>query len=195
MTKWVVAPLVAAVLLVGSAWLNALERTTDASARLAEASRSAPATTQKAAEGVKTLPAIAQLTRRQAVAFRALADALAASATRVKQLNESIGDQVDTIDELDAAIAGFEDYVDCTRQRLRTLATISGRVPPGLEAIAATMDRLSAIQDRSIRHLRSINRKLALLGVAATATGVKIPPAPTGGTTPRPGPAPKPVDC
>lgn len=193
--KWVIAPLVAAVLFVGSAWLNALERTTVASAELAQSSRSAPATTREAAAGVKTLPAIARLTEQQSVAFRALADALAASSARVGQLNQSIGEQVASVERLETAIEGFGDYISCTTDRVEALIEASDSIPAGLDAIGGTMRRLAAIQDESIRHLKSINRKLTVLGVAATATDVKAPPVPSGGESPTGGPPPSPIDC
>ena len=184
MTKWVAAPLVSLLLFAGSGWLNALERTTEASARLAESSRSAPATTRSAAEDVKTIPAIARLTERQSIAFRALAGALAASSIRVKKLNESIGEQVDSVDRLGAVIDGFGGAISCIRARVESLAGASARVPPGLGDITALMRRLAAIQDGSIAHLKSINRKLTLLGVAAAATDVKAPPLPSASPPP-----------
>lgn len=193
--KWVIAPLVAAFLFVGSAWLNALERTTVASAELAESSRSAPATTSSAAQDVETLPVIARLTEQQSVAFRALADALAASATRVEKLNGSIDEQVASVQRLESAIEGFGDYISCTEERVNGLVAASRRVPPGLDAIARIMRRLTVIQDESIRRLKSINRKLALLGVAAAATDVKAPPLPSPGEPPAPGSSPSPLAC
>lgn len=72
--RWFVAPLIAAPFLTGSGFMNALERTTEASARLAETSEEAPERTASAAEGVEDLPRVADLTQQQADAFEILAD-------------------------------------------------------------------------------------------------------------------------
>ena len=67
MTRWVVAPMIAAVVLCGSGFLDALERTTEQSALLAEASEKAPRTTAAAAKEVEDIPQMADLTGRQGV--------------------------------------------------------------------------------------------------------------------------------
>ncbi len=193
--KWVIAPMVAAFVFVSSAWLNELEQTTVVSSRLADASSSAPRTTADAAEELRTLPALAQITQRQAVSFNALADALAASGRRVRSLNESIAGQVSSIRRLRRALGGFDSLVACARRRLAALTATAKRVPARLGSISAVMGGLSAVQEKSIRHLRSINRKLALLGVAATATDVEVPPLPEGSTDLGPGDAPEPQNC
>ena len=193
--KWILAPLVAGFVLVSSAWLHELEQTTLTAAQLAEASRSAPRTTESAAEEVSTLPAVARLTHRQAVSFEALADALASSAERVRSLNDSIAGQVSSLGELRRALGGFDEFVSCAHRRLEALTSAADRVPQRLGSITTLLRRLSAAQLKSIRHLRSINRKLALLGVTADATDVEVPPIPEGGSPLDKGAAPEEVEC
>jgi hypothetical protein len=176
--RWLVAPLIAVVLVGASGFLDGLERTTEASLELAESSREAPADTRRAAREVSDIPAIAELTTRQADAFRGLADALEVSAERVFQLNSSLDEQAGTIGRLRDGITSLRAPIDCVEARLRLLLRTSGRVPPNLDDIRASLIELIAAQNKSIRHLKSINRKLTALGVAAEASDVKVPPPP-----------------
>jgi hypothetical protein len=185
--RWVIVPLVAALAFFGSGWLNALERTTEQSIALAENSRSAPAETEDAAEGVATLPTIADLTEQQASAFRSLVDALEISAERVNDLNGTLEDQGRSLDALRGALGGFEDPMGCVEDRLQALVAQTGKVPPALADIQDTIAMLSKQQERSLRHLKSINRKMAALGLVATATDVEPPPPPGDAPAPEPG--------
>lgn len=195
MTRWLALPLVAALVLGGSAFLNALERTTVASAALARASEEAPATTRAAAEEVGSLPAIADLTGRQADAFAILADALEISAGRVVSLNEALAHQVEGLGDLGASIEDLDPAVDCLRERVDRLNAASSGGPAAIERISATLERLDGSQQKSLRHLRSINRKLTALGILATVTGVEVPPPPPGAPSPRASGAPGSVRC
>jgi hypothetical protein len=193
--KWIVAPLVAALLVVTSGYLSALEDTTDATEDLVASSREAPKTTAEAAAGVGTLPQIAALTTQQSSALKALADALEASAERVADLNGSIDDQSANLGRLGDGLADVVPQVDCIRSRITRLQRASDDVAPSLDAITATLGRLIASQDRSIRHTRSINRKLAALGVVATIQGVEPPPPPSEAPAPEAGQAPPGREC
>jgi uncharacterized phage infection (PIP) family protein YhgE len=173
-----VAPLLAALVLSVSGFLNELEETTVASVRLADAGRKAPATTQEAAENVADLPAIAELTSRQADAFETLADALEISAQRVFTLNDTLDEQAGTIGELTDGLGDLSDPLSCVEDRLRRLGILAERVPPRLRNIPPVLIRLTAAQEKAIRHLRSINRKLTAFGVAAEASDVEVPPPP-----------------
>ena len=185
--RWLIAPLLAAIVLLGSAWLNALERTTEQSVALAENSRSAPAETQRATEEVASLPTVAQLTQQQADAFSSLVDALEISAERVQALNGTLQDQSESLDALRTALGAFGEPMSCVEGRLGQLVTQSERIPPSLAEIRRTIAVLSSHQDKSIRHLRSINRKMAALGAVATATDVEPPPPPGDAPAPDPG--------
>jgi hypothetical protein len=188
--RWIVAPLLAATLVVTSGFLGALEDTTDASKDLVASSREAPKTTAEAARGVGSLPAIADLTTRQAQALGALADALNASAERVTDLNGSLASQSEELDTLSGGLRRILPQVDCIQARITRLQRASNDVSPSLDAITVTLGRLIESQKKSIRHTRSINRKLATLGVVASLQGVEPPqppadpPAPEAGTSP-----------
>jgi chromosome segregation ATPase len=185
--RWVIAPLIAAIVFLGSAWLNALERTTEQSVALAENSRSAPAETQRATEEVASLPTIAQLTQQQADAFRSLVDALALSAERVKALNGTLEEQAQSLDTLRTSLDAFQEPMSCVEGRLTQLVAQSERIPPSLADVRRTIAILSSHQDKSIRHLKSINRKMTALGLVATATDVEPPPPPGDAPAPDPG--------
>ena len=182
--RWIIAPLVAAMLLSISGFLNELEETTVGSVQLAQAGRDAPATTQEAADNVADLPAIADLTSRQADAFETLANALETSADRVFTLNDTLDQQARTIGDLATGIADLSEPVSCVEDRLRKLGVLAGRVPPRLREMPAILERLTRAQEKSLRHLRSINRKLTALGVAAEASDVEAPPPPDPGDGP-----------
>lgn len=176
--RWLMAPLVAATLMSGSGFLDALELTTKRSVDLARTSKDAPERARAGVEEVASLPQIADLTTQQANAFDALADALQLSAERVFELNDSLNDQVEGLDRLAGDIESLDAPISCARERIAELASSSRQTPPVLREIGATLDRIIASQNKSIRHLRSINRKLTALGVAATAQGVEPPPPP-----------------
>ena len=176
--KWVVAPLVAALFLGTSGFLHELEEITEASVAMAEAGREAPAATREAAENVDQLPMIAELTKRQAEAFSTLADALQVSAQRIFSLNETLAEQASAIDDLLAATRGLSEPLGCVERRLRKLTRLTVQVAPRLQRIPPIVTQLIAAQDKSIRHLRSINRKLTAFGAVARASRVKVPPVP-----------------
>lgn len=184
--RWFVAPLIAALFLTGSGFMNALERTTETSARLAETSEEAPERTASAAEGVEDLPRVADLTQQQADAFEILADALDTSAVRVDQLNDTVADQLEQLSRLVGNIDALDPYVSCVGRRLRGLIAASSGGPVVIDRITTILAGVNQSQGRSIRHLKSINRKLTILGVVATGTGVEPPPPP--GESPAPGP-------
>jgi hypothetical protein len=182
--RWVVIPLVAGLLFVTSGFLHELESTTKASAALARTSREAPETALEGARGVEDLPVLASLTEQQARAFDALADALDVSARRVFSLTDLIDKQATSIGGLKGILRGLGQTSTCVGERLRRLTEVTDDVPPRLRRITTTLISLIDSQQKSIRHLRSINRKLTLLGVAAEFSDVKVPPLPRGGRVP-----------
>jgi hypothetical protein len=135
---------------------------------------------------VEDLPVLASLTEQQARAFEALADALDVSARRVFSLTDMIEEQAASIDGLQGILRGLGRTSTCVGARLRRLTQVTDDVPPRLRRITTTLASLIDSQEKSIRHLRSINRKLTLLGVAAEITNVKVPPIPNGGRGPEP---------
>jgi hypothetical protein len=193
--RWLVAPLVAAILLGGSGFLDALEKTTEESLALADSSEEAPQTTSEAAGEVKTLPAVADLTKKQASAFRALSEALEVSSERVANFNDELGAQSEGLLDLADAMGRVDGSVACVRDRLEVLLAASRSTPSALDAVADPLVSITASQEKSIRHLKSINRKLTALGVVATASGVEAPPPPEDAPPPQPGGDPKPLDC
>jgi chromosome segregation ATPase len=195
MIRWIAAPLAGLMLFGGSAFLDALEKTTEESLALAEASEEAPETTAEAAGEVETLPAVAHLTEEQASAFRALADALEVSARRVAGFNEQLRTQSDGLGSLAGAMEKLDGSVKCIRTRLDSLLAASEATPPALEGVSDPLTFITAAQNKSIRHLKSINRKLAALGVVAVASGVEAPPPPDDAPPPEPGGTPRPLDC
>ena len=178
MTKWLIPPLLGALLLTGSGFLRALEATTERSASLAEASESAPRSTGRAVEELAPLPVLADLTTVQAEAFDQLAKALDLSAQRVFALNDTLADQSEGIDRMTQGLEELHDPLDCVRTNLIRLRDQSGAVPEGIRRVESYLGDIIGSQDKAIRHLRSINRKLAALGVVATASGVEPPPEP-----------------
>jgi hypothetical protein len=176
--KWIVAPLIAALFLAGSGFMSSLERTTEASILLAESSEEAPARTAEAAEDVGSLPQVADLTRQQAETFEILADALETSAQRVDDLNSTIAEQLDGLAALVGDIDALDPSVACVSRRLDALIAASADGPRLIGRISAVLDVVNGSQRRSIRHLKSINQKLAALGLLADATGVEPLPAP-----------------
>lgn len=185
--RWLLAPLIGAILFLGSAWLDALERTTEASAALAATSEEAPHETREAAEAVSSLPTIAELTDQQAAGFRALVNALRMSAARVRDLNNALDEQANSLELLEEGLDLFRSPIGCVERRLRALVDATENIRPALNDIRTTIARLQAQQERSIRHLKSINRKMTALGVVATATGVEAPPPPGDARPPDPG--------
>lgn len=176
--KWIVAPLIAALFLAGSGFMSALERTTEASVRLAESSEEAPERTAQAAEDVGSLPQVANLTRQQADAFEILADALETSAQRVDDLNSTVAEQLDGLAALVGDIDALDPSVACVGRRLDALIAASADGPRLIGRISGVLDTVNGSQKRSIRHLKNINRKLTALGLLADATGVQPPPPP-----------------
>ena len=193
--RWVALPLVAATVLGWSGFLHDLDRMTQASVALARASEEAPQSTEDAAEQVESLPIVARLTTQQADAFEGLGSALEVSAGRVIKLNESLDEQASGLDAVVTGIGRVRSILGCVRRRLVALTSASRRVPGALDAIVGTMGDLERSQRKSIRHLKSINRKLTGLGVVARATNVKAPPAPDTPTIELPGGDARPVDC
>lgn len=177
--RWIAAPLIACLLLGVSGSLDAIERYGEETVALAELSREAPETTQEASREVEDLPAIADLTSQQADAFEALADALELSAERVERLNERLGSQVEGVGDLRSRLGEIGPLISCAQDRLRSLIAASSGVPSKIRDLAGTLERVSDSSRKSVRHLKSINRKLAALGVAAAAQGVEVPPPPS----------------
>ena len=181
MTKWLIPPLVGCVLLAGSGFLRALESTTDTSADIAVASREAPRSTAAAAEELDSLPALADITTHQADAFDQLARALEMSAQRVFALNDRLVEQADGIEEMRSGLAALGAPLSCVRSHIARLTEQGQAVPGGIRRVEAIIERIIGSQDKAIRHLRSINRKLIALGAVATASGVRPPPPPQVG--------------
>jgi hypothetical protein len=176
--KWIVLPLVAATFLGWSGFLDRLDVMTVASTELAQASEEAPRTTGQAAREVTTLPAVARLTTQQADAFNILSDALQISAQRVFRLNDSLATQSAGLEDIVQGISSIDDVLDCVGRRLDGLIGTSRKVPAGVSGVTSILSDVEKIQRNSIRHLKSINRKLTALGVAAEATDVPAPPRP-----------------
>ena len=118
-----------------------------------------------------------------------------ASAERVTDLNSSIDTQSEDLEALGDGLADVVPQVDCIRERIVRLQRASDDVAPSLDAITGTLERLIASQNKSIRHTRSINRKLAALGVVATLEGVEPPPPPPEAPAPQGGSAPPGREC
>lgn len=176
--RWIAAPLIAVMFLGASGFLHSLEDATEASLEMARGSEEAPATTAEAARGVGPLPEVAALTAQQASALTALADALDGSAERITGLNGRLEDQAASLAMLEAHLRDIGPLIGCVGERLNALIAASDGVPSSIEALAATITDLMDAQRKSIRHMKSINRKLAALGVVATASGVEPPPPP-----------------
>jgi uncharacterized phage infection (PIP) family protein YhgE len=176
--RWIIAPIVAAFLFATSGFLGALESTTENSAELAAASEEAPDTTSAAAERVSPLPTVADLTDQQAAAFKELADALDVSGQRVITLNVALGRQAVAMGDLQDDLRALIGSTKCVALRLGELNGTAERVPQAIGGLTSILESLVASQDKSIRHLKSINRKLSALGVVATATDVEPPPPP-----------------
>ena len=178
MTRWLALPISAAVLLMGSGFLSSLESTTEESARLAATSEEAPGETRAAAGEVARLPDVADLTSRQADAFRALADALEISAGRVEDFNSTLASQAGGLRDLRATILGLISPALCVERRLDSLLGATRSTPGAIGSISSSMNDIIDAQNKSIRHLKSINRKLTALGAVATASDVEPPPPP-----------------
>jgi uncharacterized coiled-coil protein SlyX len=195
MRRWLVTPLVGICFLSSSGFLDRLEATTRTTVALARASEEAPTTTGQAEEELAPLPAIAGLTTQQAEAFEVLADALESSARRVEDINERVGLQTDALAVLAHDISTLDGSITCLKARLRSLLRAADDSPRALRTISEILDGLIKTQEKSIRHLKSINRKLTALGVAATAQGVEPPPRPPDAPPPSTDAAPSPIDC
>ena len=195
MIRWVVAPLLAAFAFVSSGLLGALETTTERSAALARASRDAPKDTRAAAGEVVLIPDIAAVTTQQADAFKALADALDLSAERVFALRETLDEQATQLGDVKAGLRRIRAAATCVERRLAALGSVTGAVPSQVNGVASIIRSLVASQDKSLRHLKSINRKLTALGVAARAQGVEPPPSPDVDIPDLPGAELHPLPC
>ena len=195
MTRWLAAPLVAIFLFGGSAFLDALEKTTEESLALAESSEEAPKTTAEAAGQVKTLPAIAELTDQQASAFRGLSEALQVSSRRVADFNDTLRAQGEGLESLAEAMGDTDSSVDCVRDRLAALIQTTEATPLALGRVGDPLGSITDSQEKSIRHLKSINRKLKALGVVARTSGVEPPSPPGDAAPPEPGDKPRALDC
>lgn len=195
MTRWIAAPLVALVALVLSGFLSELETMTEESAALARSSASAPRTTQEAAEEVEDLPQLAELTTQQANAFGVLADALEVSAQRVEDFNGLLADQQAGLADLARSMGAFDEPLDCIDRTLSDLLASSRATPGEVRAITATLSGITDAQNKAIRHLKSLNRKLAALGVLATATDVEPPRGPKDARLRIPDFEPRPLEC
>ncbi|MDQ3986777.1 MAG: hypothetical protein M3280_09805 [Actinomycetota bacterium] len=178
MTRWLALPLSSALLLMGSGFLSSLEKTTEESARLAATSEEAPRETKMAAREVARLPEVADLASRQAAAFDALADALEVSAGRVEAFNSTLASQVRGLGELRGAVLDLLPPAACAGRRLGSVLRASRGTPDAVLSISSSMEDIIEAQNKSIRHLKSINRKLTALGAVATASDVEPPPLP-----------------
>lgn len=195
MNRWFAVPLVALFALTMSGFLSHLEDTTEASAALARSSASAPRTTGAAAAEVETLPQLAELTTQQANAFKALADALDLSAARVEDFNGLLEGQEKDLAELASSMGELDQPLDCIDETLADLLASSSATPRVVRAITATLGGITRSQNKAIRHLQSLNRKLAALGVLATATDVEAPRGPAGEPPDVEDFNPKPLEC
>jgi len=193
--RWLAPPLVAAVALVGSGFLSSLEHSADSSLRLAEATGRAPRSTGEAAEELGALPEVARLTSRQAELAGALVEALRVSAGRLRDVNRSLGAQAEDLASLAGAIDALDPRLSCIRERTADLVAASGTAPGELRSISGELERVLRWQEKALRHLRSINRKLAALGVVAAATGVQPPSLPGVTPAPQPDEQPRGIPC
>jgi len=171
--RWLVAPIVAAFLLATAGFVGALARTTDESAALTASTREVPKTTRAAAEDAAAVPIIARLTGRQAASFAELVKALRATTERVASLEDALRDQVAGTADLRQGVSPLLPRLDCSRMLLERLVMTSEQVPRRLREVSDSIKDLSAAQGKSLRHLRSINRKLSALGVVADARGIE----------------------
>ena len=195
MNRWIAMPLVALFALTMSGFLSQLERTTEASAALARSSKSAPRTTGAAAAEVEDLPQLAELTTQQANAFGALADALDLSAARVEDFNGLLEGQEGDLADMAAAMSQLAEPLDCIDETLADLLASSSATPRIVRAITSTLGGITESQNKAIRHLKSLNRKLAALGALATATDVDAPRGPSGEPPEVEDFNPRPLEC
>ena len=177
--RWIAAPLIALLVFLGSGFVSSLARTTKLSAALAASAEEAPQSTGDAARQTSGLPIAARLTGRQADAFDELVTALKTTAEQVGQLDRTLTSQSQEMVDLHTATASLRAPLGCAAKRLRALAEASATTPERLEEATRIIGSLIELQDRSVKHLRSINRKLAALGALATATDTEPLPRPT----------------
>ena len=171
--RWIAIPLSALVLFAGAGFASQLSRTTHVSAALAASAREAPITTKEAAQQTAGVPEIARLTGKQAAAFDGLVGAIRETSRRVEHLNEVLGAQSRGIPRLRDAVLRLHPHLACAERRLKVLIATSASAPSRLTDARAIVAALIGLQDRSAKHLRSINRKLAALGVVADASSVQ----------------------
>jgi hypothetical protein len=170
--RWIAAPLVAAFMFTGAGFVSSLARTTDVSAELTASTEKVPQTTRRAAADAAEVPVIARLTGRQAASFADLVEALRATGERVKGLEEELSRQVDGTARLRRGVAGMLPVLDCSERLLTRLVRASREVPGLLREVEVSVEDLNGSQKKSLRHLRSINRKLSALGAIADARGI-----------------------
>ncbi|HYN36380.1 MAG TPA: hypothetical protein VEV82_05340 [Actinomycetota bacterium] len=195
MTRWIAAPVAALFALMMSGFLSDLQRTTELSVDMAKSSESAPRTTEAAAREVRTLPQLAELTNQQASAFRALAVALESSAKRIVDFNGLVRDQGQDLGELADSMAALDDPLNCLDETLETLLVSSRTTPRVVGGITDTMSSITDAQNKAIRHLKSINKKLTTLGLVVAASGVEPPPPAPDAPVPLPDFDGKSLEC
>ena len=193
--RWLAAPLAGLVIFMGTGFVSALSDTTRRSATLAASAEDAPKDTASAEEETAQLPTVAEMTGRQADAFDELVTALQQTGEQVKTLNSQLRGQSSGLAELKGATESLVAPLRCSSRRLSTLIETSDDAPPQLAEAVALMRALTSLQERSLKHLRSINRKLAAFEALAVATSAEAleRPAPfdvkasgAGGTPPPP---------
>lgn len=162
---------------------------------MAKSSESAPRTTGAAAREVRTLPQLAGLTNQQAAAFRALAVALESSAQRIVDFNGLVRDQGRDLATLADSMEGLDDPLNCLDETLEKLLVSSRATPGVVGGITVTMSSITEAQNKAIRHLKSINRKLTALGLVAAASGVEPPPPAPDAPVPMPDFDGKSLEC
>jgi hypothetical protein len=164
------APLAALVVFTGAGFVSTLSDTTRVSAALAASAEKAPKDTAAAADQTGALPTVAEMTGRQADAFDELVAALRRTGAQVKKLDSQLSLQAGGLRRMKRATDGLTAPLLCNNELLGDLVAASEDAPAQLTEAAGLIRAMVTLQDRSIRHLRSINRKLAALDLLATAT-------------------------
>jgi hypothetical protein len=157
----------------GAGFVSTLADTTRVSAALAASAEKAPKDTAAAAEQTGALPTVAEMTGRQADAFDELVTALRQTGEQVKKLDSQLELQVSGLGNMRRATDALAAPLDCNNDLLAALVAASEGAPSRLAEAADVIRDMVELQDRSIKHLRSINRKLAALDLLATATSAE----------------------
>jgi hypothetical protein len=176
--RWIAAPLAAFVILMGAGFISALSETTTRSAGLTASAEDAPKDTASGAEETATLPTVADMTGRQADAFDELVDALQQTGEQVKTLNARLRGQSIGLARMKTTTSSLLEPLRCSSRRLTALIETSDDAPPQLTEAVTLLQDLISLQDRSLKHLRSINRKLSALEALAVATSAEPLPRP-----------------